>query len=187
MGPANSIEPMKLRPSSFLILGMLRLGVSSGYAIKKATDITTRFFWPTSLAAVYPELAKLDRSGLVKRRDDPHGGRSRSAYEMTRQGRAALVKWLRSPHEVPLQFRDEGVLKLYFADALSQRDQQALVRRLRSRARDTEAQLRAEILPLAEALAGDGPQYPAIVARLGADTYAFVQEWLARLEKELDT
>ena len=187
MGFADSVGPMKLRPSSFLILGMLRLGVSSGYAIKKATDVTTRYFWPTSLALVYPELAKLDRHGLVERRDDPHGGRARSAYAVTKRGRAALVNWLRSPHEAPLQFRDEGVLKLYFADALSRRDQRALVGRLRGRARETERQLREEILPLADGLAQDGPRYPAIVARLGADTYAFVQDWLARLEDELDS
>jgi len=50
---------VKLTPSAFLILGMVRLGARSGYAIKKAADVSTRFFWPTSLAQVYPELARL--------------------------------------------------------------------------------------------------------------------------------
>lgn len=45
---------MKLRPPSYLVLGMLRLGARSGYAIKKATDISTRVFFPTSLAQVIP-------------------------------------------------------------------------------------------------------------------------------------
>ena len=52
---------MKLGPSAYLLLGMLRTGASSGYAIKKLADVSTRFFWPTSLAAVYPELARLER------------------------------------------------------------------------------------------------------------------------------
>lgn len=52
---------MKLTPPSFLTLGMIRLGARSGYAIKKAADMSTRFFWPTSLAQVYPELARLER------------------------------------------------------------------------------------------------------------------------------
>jgi DNA-binding PadR family transcriptional regulator len=77
---------MKLRPPAYLMLGMLRLGARSGYAIKKATDISTRFFWPTSLAQVYPELARLEREGLVTRREDPHGARARSAYEITDEG-----------------------------------------------------------------------------------------------------
>src|SRR5438067_8476670 len=72
----RSAEPgeqcMKLGPSAYLLLGMLRTGASSGYAIKKLADVSTRFFWPTSLAAVYPELARLERGGLVRRRDDPH-------------------------------------------------------------------------------------------------------------------
>ena len=178
---------MKLGPPAFLVLGMLRLGQSSGYAIKKAADVSTRFFWPTSLAQVYPQLARLEREGLVTRREDPHGARSRSAYELTEDGEAALLAWLRAyvPEEMPPQFRDEGVLRLFFADALPAADALVLVRLLRERAAGAEAHMRREILPLAEALEATGTRFPAIVARLGADSYAFVGEWLARLETEL--
>jgi DNA-binding PadR family transcriptional regulator len=178
---------VKLKPASFLVLGMLRLGVKSGYAIKKATDVTTRFFWPMSLAQVYPELADLERAGLVTRSDDARGRRARSAYEVTAAGEEALLSWLTSSRETPLQFRDEGVLRLYFADALSREEQRELVGRLRERARRTAAHLREEILPLADALAESGTRYPAIVARLGADTYAFAEAWLGRLEAELES
>src|SRR5205823_12395683 len=111
MGSGESVfstspgRPMKLRPPSYLMLGMVRLGAKSGYAIKKATDVSTRVFWPTSLAQVYPELARLDQAGLLRRRDDPLGKRARSAYEITEQGEAALLAWLRSPREPPLQIR----------------------------------------------------------------------------------
>jgi len=177
---------MKLRPPSFLILGMVRLGARSGYAIKKATDLSTRHFWPTSLAQVYPELARLERAGLLSRREDPRGARARSAYELTAEGEEALLAWLRSRREGRLQFRDDGVLRLYFADALTAAEQRALVRRLRERAAGAGAGLRSEILPLAEQLAETGTRYPAIVARLGADTFAFAEQWLARLEAELE-
>lgn len=176
---------MKLRPHSYLMLGMLRLGARSGYAIKKATDISTRFFWPTSLAQVYPELARLEAAGLLSRRDDPHGARARSAYELTDQGEAALLAWLRSTYEAPLRFRDEGVLRLYFADVLPREDQLALIRRLRERGQGVADHLQADILPLADALADAGTRYPAVVARLGADTFAYVANWLERLEAEL--
>jgi DNA-binding PadR family transcriptional regulator len=178
---------IKLKPPSYLMLGMVRLGATSGYAIKKATDVSTRSFWPTSLAQVYPELARLERHGLVTRRDDPHGGRARSAYEITEQGEAALLEWLRSSHEAPLQFRDEGVLRLFFADALPRGDQLGLVRRLRERAQSAKAHMRDEIVPLAEALEHEeGPRYPGVVARLGADMYTYAEEWLGRLEAQLD-
>jgi len=176
---------MKLTPPSFLILGMVRLGARSGYAIKKAADVSTRFFWPTSLAQVYPQLAQLEQAGLVTRREDPRGARVRSTYELTEQGNATLLAWLSSAREGAPQFRDEGMLRLFFADALPNEDQLALVRRLRERAAAASFQMREEIVPRAEALEGDGARYPALVARLGADTYAYAEQWLARLEEEL--
>jgi DNA-binding PadR family transcriptional regulator len=177
---------MKLTPSAFLMLGMVRMRVRSGYAIKQAADVSTRFFWPTSLAQVYPELARLLDAGLLTRREDPQGSRERFAYELTEQGHAALLAWLCSTREVPAQFRDEGVLRLFFADALPGEDQLALVRRLRERARRAGVHMHQEIVPLAETLELGGTRYPALVARLGADTYAYAERWLARLKAELE-
>ena len=174
-----------LKPQAYLILGMVRLGVRSGYAIKRAADISTHFFWPTSLAQVYPELARLERRGLAVRHEDPHGKRERSVYEVTAQGEAALLDWLRSPGTAPVQFRDEGVLRLFFADAAPGEDQLALVRRLRESARVAEEQIRRESAPVADALDETGTRFPAVVARLGADTYAFIEDWLGSLEAEI--
>jgi len=177
---------MKLRPPSYLVLGMLRLGAKSGYAIKKATDISTRVFFPTSLAQVYPELAGLESDRLVTRRDDPHGGRARSAYELTDEGEQALLAWLRSERFAPTQLRDEGLLRLFFADALPLEDQIALVRRMRDRARAAERWMQTEVLPSAESLERAGSRHPHSVARLGADTYGFTADWLDRLASELE-
>jgi PadR family transcriptional regulator, regulatory protein AphA len=177
---------MKLRPPSYLVLGMLRLGAKSGYAIKKATDISTRVFFPTSLAQVYPELARLESDGLVIRREDPQGGRSRSAYELTNYGEGALVAWLRSERFAPTQFRDEGLLRLFFADALPREDQLALVRRMRDRARAAERWMHAEVMPVAKAIERDGFRHPHTIARLGADGYGFFADWLDRLASELE-
>jgi DNA-binding PadR family transcriptional regulator len=177
---------MKLRPPSFLVLGMLRLGAKSGYAIKKATDISTRVFFPTSLAQVYPELARLERGGLVTRREDPQGGRSRSAYDLTPEGEAALLAWLRSERFAPTQFRDEGLTRLFFADALPHAEQIALVRRLSDRARSAQHWMQSEALPAAQAVGRAGFRRPQDVARLGADTYGFLADLLDRLASELE-
>jgi DNA-binding PadR family transcriptional regulator len=172
--------------SSFFVLGMLRFGATSGYAIKKAADISMRYFWPTSLAQVYPELGRLEKQGLVVRHDDSYGARARAAYEVTEGGQEALRSWLTGTEEEPLRFRDEGVLRLYFADALPLADQIRLVSRLRKRSADTKSELRDDVLPLGTALAeATGTRFPAIAARLGADVFAFVEEWLENLEHEL--
>lgn len=177
---------MKLRPAAYAILGMVQLGARSGYAIKKAADVSTRFFWPTSLAQVYPELARLEQAGLLTREANPEGKRERFAYKLTEDGEEALLDWLLSPHEAEMQFRDEGILRLFFADSLSREDQLALVRRLRERARKGTAHTRKKIVPVAEQVEPFGYHFPAHIARLRADTYAYTERWLGRLEAELE-
>jgi hypothetical protein len=97
-----------------------------------------------------------------------------------------LRAWLGAAREGPTQFRDEGVLRLFFADALPPAERVALVRRLRERAAATAARIGEDIVPMAEEFESQGVRFPAIVARLGADTYAFAAEWLERLESELE-
>lgn len=176
---------MKLTPPSYLVLGMVRLGVSSGYAIKQTADASTQNIWPTSLAQVYPELARLQRAGLLTRKEDPQGARARSSYEITETGEAAFQSWLRSTHLGQLQFRDEGSLRLFFADALPDEEQLALVRRLRERAQGAKEHLRGELIPAAQSGPPEGVRYPVLVGRLGADSYAYWERWFARLEARI--
>lgn len=176
---------IKLTPTSYLVLGMVRLGVSSGYRIKKAADQSTQNFWPTSLAMVYPELARLEEAGLLRRRNDPHGGRARSAYTITGKGEKALSAWLRSTKEAQVQIRDEAMLKLFLADALEHDDQLELVRRLRERNKKVADELQGEIVPRAEALESQGIRYVAAAARLSADLIGYAESWLGELEGEL--
>jgi DNA-binding PadR family transcriptional regulator len=86
---------MKLRPASYLMLGMVRLGARSGYAIKKVANVSTRFFWSTSLARVYPELVRAGGGGPAEAQRGPR--RQRFAYELTKEGEAALREWMRPP------------------------------------------------------------------------------------------
>ena len=184
--PGRSATAIRLSPTSYLLLGMVRLGVSSGYAIKKAADGSTQNFWPISLALVYPELARLEGAGLLKRRSDPRGGRARSAYSITAKGEKALVAWLRSPKVAPLQIRDEAMLKLFLADALDKEDQVELVRSLRERNREKKEALEAEVVPRAAALEAHGIHYVAAAARLSTDLLRYAEGWLGRLEKKLE-
>jgi DNA-binding PadR family transcriptional regulator len=183
---ARSPLPIKLSPTSYLVLGMVRLGIGSGYAIKKVADQSTQNFWPISLALIYPELARLGGAGLLKRRDDPQGGRARSAYTITAKGEKALAAWLRSAKAAPVQIRDEAMLKLFLADALEGEDQLQLIRALRERNREKKEVLQDEIVPRAEAFEAQGIRYVAVAARLSADLLEYAEGWLAQLEKELE-
>jgi DNA-binding PadR family transcriptional regulator len=182
----RSRAAIKLSPTSHLVLGMVRLGVSSGYAIKKAADRSTQNFWPISLALVYPELARLEQGGLLKRRNDPRGARARSAYTITAKGEKALAAWLRSPKVAPIQIRDEAMLKLFLADALDEEGQLQLISALRERNRERKQELEEEAVPGAEALEAQGIRYVAVAARLSADLLRYAEGWLGRLERKLE-
>ena len=173
---------MRLKPSSYLILGMLARGIRTGYAVKRTVDRSTRFFWAASFAQVYPELAALEEDGYVTSAHEPHGARPRKAYRLTDKGHDALGDWLRSGHTPEFEFRDEGLLRLFFADAMAPAEALELVRRLRTRAEELERDFQAEILPLAQRAPG---RFALIAAREGADYFAWRAAWFRTIEKEL--
>jgi DNA-binding PadR family transcriptional regulator len=180
------MTPIKLRPASYLVLGMVNLGARSGYAIKKAADISTAAFWPTSLAQVYPELERLEQGGLLVRRDDPQGERRRSSYELTDEGRAALLSWLRSSRQAPTQLRSETMLRLFFADALPRSEQLELVGRLRESAdRRKEGLHEGNLREAVGGFAEDDIRFPLLVRLLADSLFAGAAEWMAELEAEL--
>lgn len=177
---------MRLKPSSYLILGMLRSGVDTGYAIKRAVDQSTRFFWAASFAQVYPELSNLQRHGYIVGQQQPRGDRPRTIYRLTRKGAKALKDWLSSERAPSFEFRDEGLLRLFFADGLTEREAAELASRLRRHAEELNSRFREEILPIAESSSQEeGLRFPFVAARLGADYYQWRMRWLARLEAEL--
>ena len=174
---------VKLKPISYMVLGMLRLGATSGYAIKKAADASTSAFWPVSLAQVYPELARLEQGGLVVRHEDPHGARARAAYELTEEGEAALLAWLRSSQEAPIQMRVEGLLRFFFADALPKEEQIVMAQQAQERFRGIRAHLYDKDLrgALADFEEG-GIRAPVLAGLMGEAVLTRCEEWLGQLE-----
>ena len=149
---------------------------------KRAVDRSTRSFWAASLAQVYPELAALEEDGYVLSAEEPHGARPRKTYRLTDKGRVALEEWLQSERTPDFEFRDEGLLRLFFADAMPLEDALELVRRLRARAEEVDRIFHDEILPLAQEASG---RFPLIAAREGADYFLWRAAWFRELEKEL--
>lgn len=178
---------MELKPVSFLVLGMVRFGATSGYAIKKAADAATLSFWPTSLSQIYPELARLEEAGLLSRRDDPRGARARAAYELTAAGEEALLTWLRSPVEEPPRMRYEGLLRAFFSDALPLAEQLAALRGRRQQLLDLAARLfESDLTAAGEAIEAAGMTYPVALAEWAARGLAFTIEWMGKLEAQLE-
>ena len=170
----------QLSPTAYVILGMVRREPRSGYEIKAMVDNTTRFFWAASYGQIYPELKRLSEAGLVEGVDSPTGGRRRTVYEITADGEAELRAWLRQPPET-FEMREEGLLKLFFADALPVSEAVEILRAMRAHRLGVAARLRAMEPAKAE---GTDP-YPLIVLRGGIEFAEWFAEWCERMEAQL--
>jgi DNA-binding PadR family transcriptional regulator len=173
---------MDLGPTAYVILGVLGLGPHSGYDIKQLADMSTRHFWATSYGQIYPELKRLTASGLIKPKDASRGTRQRTLYSLTAKGRQTLHAWVSNPASESLEIRDEMLLKLFFADEMTQtemvRHLEAMVRRHKEHA----AALR-EHEPMAKA---QPHRMKYEVMRFGIGFHEWCADWFGNLAKEIE-
>ena len=169
-----------LTPTARVILGMLALGARTGYDIKRAIDLSTRFFWGASYGQIYPELHRLEERGLVEATSDPKGGRRRTSYSLTSAGEAALRGWLRDDSSFLFETRDEATLKLFFGDLLGKDD---VVANLRAKEAWCERSLELfrGIEPRARTgFFEDDQLYPYVSLLYGIELLEFMRDWCVR-------
>ncbi|MGN6815035.1 MAG: PadR family transcriptional regulator [Solirubrobacterales bacterium] len=173
---------MELSATAYVILGVVRWEPRSGYEIKAVVDNSTRFFWAASYGQIYPELKRLDEAGLIVGSERPTGGRKRTVYEITHAGEEALRAWLREPPET-LEMRDEGLLKLFFANALPREEALAILREMRERRLAIHRQLQA----IKETKGEIDDPFPKIVLESGLEFTQWFADWCERMEGEILT
>jgi PadR family transcriptional regulator AphA len=170
-----------LNATARVILGLLKFEPRTGYDIKRVTDFSTRFFWRASYGQIYPELRALELAGLVRSREEPHGRRPRRVYELTAKGDRALTEWLRSESDL-YELRDEGLLRLFFGELVTDEELLALVRRRREIFESHAVLFRVIAEQLGEV---EGPS--AEVLRYGMESMDWNVAWWADLERRLAT
>lgn len=169
-----------LSATAYVILGFLRREPMSGYEIKALVDNSTRFFWAASYGQIYPELRRLSDGGLIEGADSPTGGRKRTVYAITADGEEELKAWLREPPQV-FEMRDEGLLKLFFADALPPAEAVDIVRAMRTHREAMNQRLR-ELEPSKDE---DEAKYPLTVLRCGIEYTDWFVDWCERTEQHI--
>jgi PadR family transcriptional regulator AphA len=162
-----------------VVLGLLALGPRSGYDIKSTVDRSTRFFWAASYGQIYPELRRLESRGLIAGEDAPNGARGRRVYVLTDPGRKALEEWLLGT-STTIAYRDESLLRLFFADVLPRRQALGL---LEARKRGHEEYL--DVLRAIDARPGQDPDFVDLVLRWGIDFNEWGRDWCERQVQRL--
>lgn len=168
-----------LSSTARVILGLLAWQPRTGYEIKQVTDQSTRFFWGASYGQIYPELRRLEEAGLVESREEPRGRVPRRIFSITTVGRTALEAWLEEPDE-SYEVRDEGLLKLFFGDLMSDEQRLDLVRRRRAWYEESAAMFRR----IGEEL-GELDETSGTVLRYGVELMEWDAAWWRDLERRL--
>ena len=168
-----------LTPTARVILGFLRLGMRTGYEIKQASDVSTKYFWGASYGQIYPELKRLEDAGLVRSNEEPRGAVRRRVYTLTAAGERAVSDWLLEPQE-QFELRDEGLLKLLLGELMPREQLLELVRRRR-----TWYELSAREFRAIEERLGTIDNPSAEVLRYGIDWMDWSAGWFAALEERL--
>jgi PadR family transcriptional regulator, regulatory protein AphA len=170
---------MELSPTAYVILGTLGWRPMSGYEIKSIVDKSTRFFWAASYGQIYPELRRLATAGLIDGKASPQGGRRRNVYRLTPAGRKELRAWLDANPEV-FELRDEGLLKLFFADAADGESAPATL--------DAKRRQHEEMVERLTAIeAGGRPDgYAYLVLRYGIELNQWMADWCERTKQALE-
>jgi PadR family transcriptional regulator AphA len=168
---------MELSTTAYVILGTLAWGPSSGYDVKAVVDRSVRFFWTASYGQIYPELGRLSEAGLVKGAPEPKSGRRRIVYRITAAGRRALADWLAQEPQV-FETRDEGLLKLFFADAAPATAAASI---------DAKRRYHEEKLKQLRAIEATGRAEgsPLLVLRFGIESSEWMVDWCTREAERL--
>jgi len=95
------------------LLGSLADQPRTGYALLKHFEQSLAYAWHASHSQIYPELARLERAGLVKHTLVQQTARpDKKRYRITAAGRAAMRSWLASPIDASVA-RDEFSLRVF--------------------------------------------------------------------------
>jgi PadR family transcriptional regulator AphA len=105
----------KLTTVSYGILGLLELRPHTAYELAGQFR-RSGTFWASAESVVYNEPKTLVAHGLATAAEETAGGRRRTRYSITADGRRELRRWLADPAVEP-QFQFDAMMKVLFSDA----------------------------------------------------------------------
>jgi DNA-binding PadR family transcriptional regulator len=109
------MSSLDLKPISYVVLGAVG---EHGASTPELVDMARRgapVVWAAADSQMYSEPKRLAGLGYLKTRKEPGKTRSRTVYTLTRKGRGALERWLRTRAPLP-RIQHEAAIRLLAAD-----------------------------------------------------------------------
>ncbi len=106
--------------SSFAILGLLSQGPASGYDLAQQVEGPISNFWPMSKSNVYGELARLEELGLIDASEVSQVKLpNKRVFRLSAAGGETLDTWLAEPTFRKERRKNSLLVKMLFADRLT--------------------------------------------------------------------
>ncbi|MEV0970340.1 PadR family transcriptional regulator [Microtetraspora glauca] len=114
------------------ILGFLNEEPMHGYELKQRIAGLSGHVRPVSDGALYPAITRLEKAGMVDRREEEGAGAARrQVLSLTEKGREELFRRLREPSDLEISDQSRFFTLLTFLSALPREEQvRVLLRRL---------------------------------------------------------
>ncbi|MEV0321392.1 helix-turn-helix transcriptional regulator [Streptomyces sp. NPDC050658] len=148
-GSSSSQRPEALPQTAWAVLGLLSFpGERTGYELKKWADASLRFFyWSPAISQIYAELRRLENLGYATSSlSAPGAPRTRRAYSITEEGRAALARWAGAGEDAgPPVLKHPLLLRVWLGHLAAPDGLRALVGEHIARTRDELAEVRAAL------------------------------------------
>lgn len=178
----------QITPTAHALVGLLAIRSWTAYELTQQMRRALRWAWPRTEANLYNEIKRLVPRGLASATEEESGGRVRTRYHVTEQGRTAVTEWLSTtPARVQVQF--ETLLRVFLADHGELRQLRDAIAATRGHIAD----IAEELLPVVEDYAGENPPYPgrahlnALFIAFMANFFRTVLEWCDEAEQEIST
>jgi DNA-binding PadR family transcriptional regulator len=110
------------------VLGLLTEQPLHGYEVKNRFEAMLGGTWDVNIGQIYTTLQRLERDGLV-RPVGRRGERGKQSYELSPEGRKALLRWLAEPDSGPQSLHEDIYVKLLLATRIANGDLTQLLAR----------------------------------------------------------
>src|SRR5918999_158925 len=113
------MEPDALRTTSYAVLGLLAIRPMSGYELTAFAAMSVGHFWPMHRSLIYRELGSLERAAYVAGTDVVQQRvPDKRVFALTEAGRRVLEAWLATPGFEPARYKNEFLVKFFFASRM---------------------------------------------------------------------
>ena len=111
--PKAQADATPISALGLALLAAIARAPVTGYGLALLLRDPIGFFWETRHSQIYPELSRLERSGLISSAEGPGPGpRPKRTYTITDAGRDAVRAWVARPSRFGGR-HDELLLKVY--------------------------------------------------------------------------